>query len=140
RPSWISFITELGNRLHADGRTLSVSVPYISDSKRTDQSGYWVYDYEAMAPHVDQIRIMAYDYSTAKAGPIAPLAFVEQAIKAAKKAVDDDSKLALGVALYGYNWPIATVGTCPPDPEGKTSVSQRNIDDLIAKRAAVPVH
>ena len=140
RPLWIDFVTELGARLHADGRVLSVSVPYISDTRRTANSGYWVYDYEAMAPHVDQIRIMAYDFSTAKAGPIAPLAFVEQAIKAAKKAVDDDSKLALGVALYGYNWPIATVGTCPSDSEGKTSVSQRNVDELIAKRAATPVH
>ena len=132
RPSWISFITELGNRLHADGRTLSVSVPYINDSGRTDLSGYWVYDYGGMAPHVDQIRIMAYDYSTAKAGPIAPLSFVEQAINAAKKAVGDDSKLSLGVALYGYNWPIATVGTCPANEEGRTGVTQRNIDELIA--------
>jgi HAD superfamily hydrolase (TIGR01509 family) len=139
RPLWIDFITELGTRLHADGRTLSVSVPHISDGGRTDASGYWVYDYAGMAPHVDQIRIMAYDYSTDKPGPIAPLAFVEQAITAAKKAVHDDSKLTLGVALYGYNWPIATVGTCPADQEGKTSVSQRNIDELITKRTATPV-
>jgi HAD superfamily hydrolase (TIGR01509 family) len=140
RPLWLDFVTELGNRLHADGRTLSVSVPYIKDKGRTDDSGYWVYDYGGMAPHVDQIRILAYDYSTDKAGPIAPMWFVKQAISAAKKAVDDDSKLVLGVALYGYNWPIATVGTCPPDQEGKTSVSQRNIDELLAKRTATPVH
>ncbi|HEY7628300.1 MAG TPA: glycosyl hydrolase family 18 protein, partial [Ilumatobacteraceae bacterium] len=140
RPLWVDFIRELGARLHADGRVLTVSVPYIADTGRTDLSGYWVYDYGAIAPHVDQIRIMAYDYSTDKAGPIAPLPFIEQAVQAAKKAVDDDSKLALGVALYGYNWPVATVGTCPPDPEGKTSVSQRNIDELLAKRGATPVH
>ena len=139
RPLWIDFITELGTRLHADGRILTVSVPYIKDNERTDLSGYWVYDYSGMAAHVDQIRIMAYDYSTDKAGPIAPLAFVREAIAAAKKAVDDDSKLVLGIALYGYNWPIATVGTCPPDQEGKTSVSQRSIDELLAKRAATPV-
>ncbi len=54
-----------------------------------------------------------------RAGPIAPLAFVRQAISAAKNAVDDDSKLVLGIALYGYNWPIATVGTCPGRPRGK---------------------
>ena len=137
---WIRFVTELGDRLHADGRTLTVSVPYITDTGRTDQSGFWVYDYAGMEPHVDQIRIMAYDYSTAKAGPIAPLSFVEQAIGAAKKAVHDDTKLVLGVALYGYNWPIATVGTCPADQEGKTSVTQKNIDELIAKRTATPVH
>ncbi len=140
RPLWISFVTELGDRLHADGRTLTVSVPYITDTGRTDLSGFWVYDYAGMEPHVDQIRIMAYDYSTAKAGPIAPLSFVEQAIGAAKKAVHDDTKLVLGVALYGYNWPIATVGTCPADQEGKTSVTQKNIDELIAKRTATPVH
>jgi HAD superfamily hydrolase (TIGR01509 family) len=139
RPAWIDFVTELGNRLHSDGRTLSVSVPYIKDGDRTDLSGYWVYDYAGMAPHVDQIRIMAYDYSTAKAGPIAPLSFVKQAISAARDAVGDDSKLVLGVALYGYNWPIATVGTCPAEQEGKTSVSQRNIDELLAKRSATPV-
>jgi HAD superfamily hydrolase (TIGR01509 family) len=139
RPLWIDFISELGKRLHADGRTLSVSVPHISDGGRTDDSGYWVYDYAGMAPHVDQIRIMAYDYSTNKAGPIAPLAFVEQSIAAAKKAVHDDHKLVLGIALYGYNWPIATVGTCPAEQEGKTSVSQRNIDELLAKRTATPL-
>ena len=139
RPLWIDFLTELGDRLHADGRTLSVSVPHIADTERTESSGYWVYDYGGMEPHVDQIRIMAYDYSTDKAGPIAPLAFVREAIAAAKDAVDDDSKLVLGVALYGYNWPIATVGTCPAEQEGKTSVSQRNIDELLAKRSATPV-
>ena len=140
RPLWINFIRQLGERLHADGRILTVSVPHISDGERTDDSGYWVYDYAGMAPHVDQIRIMAYDFSTEKAGPIAPLEFVQQAISAAKEVVDDDSKLVLGIALYGYNWPIATVGTCPAEQEGKTSVSQRNIDELIAKRAATPVH
>lgn len=139
RPLWIDFVDELGDRLHADGRTLAVSVPHIKDGDRTDDSGYWVYDYAGMAPHVDQIRIMAYDFSTEKAGPIAPLEFVKQAIDAAKAAVDDDSKLVLGVALYGYNWPVATVGTCPAEQEGKTSVSQRNIDELLAKRSATPV-
>jgi HAD superfamily hydrolase (TIGR01509 family) len=138
-PLWIDFLTELGSRLHADGRTLSVSVPYIRDDGRTDDSGYWVYDYAGMEPHVDQIRIMAYDFSTDKAGPVAPLSFVRDAIHGAKQAVDDESKLSLGVALYGYNWPIATVGTCPAEQEGKTSVSQRNIDELLAKRAATPV-
>ena len=140
RPLWIDFISELADRLHADGRTLSVSVPRINDGGRTDDSGFWVYDYAGMAKHVDQIRIMAYDYSTGTAGPIAPLSFVQGAISAAKKVVGDDSKLVLGVALYGYNWVIATVGTCPADQEGKTSVSQRNIDELLAKRTATPVH
>jgi beta-phosphoglucomutase-like phosphatase (HAD superfamily)/spore germination protein YaaH len=140
RPVWIEFISQLGARLHADGRTLTVTVPYIVDSGRTDLSGYWVYDYGGMEPHVDRIRVMAYDYSTDKPGPIAPLSFIEQVIKATGAAVKDDSKLVLGVALYGYNWPIATVGTCPPNAEGRTSVTQRTIDELLAKRGATAIH
>ena len=50
-------------RLHADGRTLTVSVPPVYDGGQTDDSGYWVYDYGGIAPLVDTIRIMAYDYS-----------------------------------------------------------------------------
>jgi HAD superfamily hydrolase (TIGR01509 family) len=139
RPAWVEFLAELGTRLHADGRTLSVSVPYITDTGRTDNSGYWVYDYAGMEPNVDQIRIMAYDFSTGKPGPIAPMEFVQHSIAAAKQAVHDDSKLVLGIALYGRNWPIATVGTCPASKEGITAVSQRNIDELIAKRSATPL-
>ncbi len=76
RPNWVAFITELGARLHADDRTLSVSIPPIYDAQQTADSGYWVYDYGAIAPHVDRIRIMAYDFSVDEAGPIAPLAWV----------------------------------------------------------------
>ena len=67
-PVWIDFVRELGNRLHSDGRTLSVSVPYIKDDGRTDDSGYSVYDYSGMEPHVDQIRIMAYDFRPPRPG------------------------------------------------------------------------
>jgi spore germination protein YaaH len=140
RPVWLDFLAQLSDRLHAAGKLLTVSVPYITDTARTDLSGYWVYDYAGMEPHVDAIRIMAYDYSTAAAGPIAPIPFVQQAVSAAKKAVDDDGKLVLGIPLYGYNWPVATVGTCPPNAEGKTSVTQRTIDELLAKRGATPIH
>ena len=44
------------------------------DGGRTDASGYWVYDYAAITPLVDDIRVMAYDYSIASGqpGPIAP--------------------------------------------------------------------
>ena len=77
---------------------------------------------------------MAYDYSTGEPGPIAPLAWVEQAVEGTKKAVADDSKLVLGVPMYGYNWVVATAGTCPPIAEGRTGVTARSVDDLIARR------
>jgi spore germination protein YaaH len=139
RPNWVAFVTELAERLHADGRTLTVSIPPLYDSDETADSGFWVYDHGAIAEVVDRIRIMAYDYSTGEPGPIAPLAWVEQAIEGTKKAVADDTKLVLGVPMYGYNWVVATEGTCPPTAEGRTGVTARSVDDLIARRDATPL-
>ncbi len=140
RPNWVAFITELGAALRADGRTLAVSIPPIYDGGRTESSGYWVYDYAAISEHVDQIRIMAYDFSVGEPGPIAPLDFVGNSIRAAKEAVKDDAKLILGVATYGRNWLVATSGTCPADAAGAvTNVTQGNIADLIAKRGVTPL-
>jgi spore germination protein YaaH len=141
RPSWVAFVTDLAERLHRDGRTLTVSIPPIYDAGRTEDSGYWVYDYGAIAPVVDRIRIMAYDYSTDEPGPIAPLDWVQRAIDGAKEATGDPSKLVLGVPVYGYNWVVSTTGTCPAgQAEGRTGVTARSAGDLAARRAAVPVY
>jgi spore germination protein YaaH len=141
RPSWVAFVRELADRLHRDGRTLTVSVPPIYDAGRTEDSGYWVYDYAAIAPLVDRIRIMAYDYSTDEPGPIAPLDWVQRAIDGAKEATGDPSKLVLGVPVYGYNWVVSTTGTCPTgEADGRTGVTARSAADLAARRAAVPVY
>lgn len=140
RPNWVAFLAELAAALHADGRTLTVTVPPIYDTERTAESGYWVYDYAAMGTIVDRIRIMAYDYNVSEPGPIAPLDWMTTAIRAAKRAVDDDDKLVLGVGLYGRNWPVSTSGSCPATAEGVVPVTQSSIDALVAKRGVVPVH
>ena len=140
RPNWVAFITELGARLHADGRTLTVSIPPIYDTGQTPDSGYWVYDYGAIAPHVDHIRIMAYDFSVDEPGPIAPLAWVESAITAALDATNAPGKLVLGLPAYGRNWPTGVSGDCPDElVEGRTSVTAATVDDLMARRNATPV-
>ncbi len=140
RPNWVAFLTELSAALHADGKTLTVSVPPIRDDGGETDRGYWVYDYAAMGDVVDHIRIMAYDFSTGSGpGPMAPLAYVREVIDAAKRAVGDDAKLVLGVPLGGYNWPTSTEGTCPAGTDtGITSVNQSTIDDLLTRRAATP--
>jgi HAD superfamily hydrolase (TIGR01509 family) len=141
RPLFVTFVAELAARLHADGKLLTVSVPYIYDAGTSDDSGYWVYDYTGLAEHVDQIRIMAYDWSTASPGPIAPVDFVQRAIDGAKDAVDEHSKLVLGVPIYGRNWVLSTTGTCPADtPTTTTAVDQRAIADLVARRNGTVAH
>ena len=68
-PDWVTFVAELANRLHEQGRTLTVSIPPVYDVETTGDRGIWVYDHGAIAEHVDAIRIMAYDYSVPEAGP-----------------------------------------------------------------------
>jgi spore germination protein YaaH len=147
RPNWVSFVAELADELHGDGRTLTVSIPVVYDAERTSDSGYWVYDYGAIVEHVDHIRMMAYDYSVGEPGPIAPLEFVQRAIDGAIEATGQPEKLVLGLPAYGRNWPVSVTGVCPePDEEngvtvpGVTTVTARSVDDLIERRDAVPVY
>ncbi len=138
RPNWVAFVTELADRLHAEGKTLTVSIPPVYDDERTADSGFWVYDHGAIAEVVDGIRLMAYDYSTGEAGPIAPLDYVQRSVDGTTSVVDDDTKLVLGIPVYGYNWAVSTQGTCPADAEGRTGVTARSVHDLVALRDALP--
>jgi HAD superfamily hydrolase (TIGR01509 family) len=140
RPNWVAFVEELAARLHAEGRTLTVSIPWISGDGTESDPGYWVYDYASITPHVDAIRIMAYDYSipSGEPGPIAPLPWVDSIIAATSAVSGDPSKLVLGIPLYGYNWVVATEGTCPADAEGNISLSTRDMADLAVRRGATP--
>ncbi|MBA3288996.1 MAG: hypothetical protein H0U21_13445, partial [Acidimicrobiia bacterium] len=143
RPAWVAFVGELAARLHADGRTLTVSIPPVFDGGFTDDSGYWVYDYAAITPLVDSIRVMAYDYRNAASepGPVAPLEWVERVIAGTAAASGDPSKLVLGVPLYGYNWPTSVAGECPEElNEGVTTVTNRTVDALAARRDGTPVY
>ncbi len=139
RPNWVAFIDELSTAMHFLGKVLTVSIPPIYDTGRNGDSGYWVYDYAAIGKHVDRIRIMAYDYSTDRPGPLAPLAWVRSTVKAAKKAVGDDSKIVLGVPMYGRNWVVGTTGTCPPDAPGKVDPNLREVAALLAQYGATVV-
>ena len=76
RPAWVTFIRQLSSALHAHGKKLAVTTPAIYDAQRGASSGYWVYDWHGIAPYADQVRIMAYDYSVSRVGPIAPIAWV----------------------------------------------------------------
>jgi spore germination protein YaaH len=140
RPNWVAFVEELSGRLHAVGRTLTVSIPPVFDGGQTDDSGYWVYDYAGITPLVDSVRVMAYDYSIASGppGPIAPLSWVDRVIAATAQVSGDPSKLVLGIPLYGYTWVVGTSGTCPTSAEGNISLSTRDMGALAARRQVTP--
>lgn len=138
-PAWIAFVTELATALRADGRTLTVTVPPVYGPGRSDAAGYWVYDHAALAQVADRVRIMAYDYSTARPGPIAPLPWVQQVIDGVVEVTGRPDKVVLGIPVYGYNWPTGTNGTCPDTAEGRAGVTARTVDDLIERRGLNPV-
>ncbi len=139
RPLFSAFIAELATRLHAEGRLLTVAVPTIEGNGGDSDPGYWVYDYRELAKHADQVRIMAYDKSFDKPGPVAPMPWVADALRAAKRVSGAPSKLALGIPLYGYSWVTSTTGPCPDGTStGRVAITQRGLADLAERRNATP--
>ncbi|HRE03710.1 MAG TPA: glycosyl hydrolase family 18 protein, partial [Ilumatobacteraceae bacterium] len=95
--NWGLFLEELGGRLHALGKTLSVAVPPVYDAGQTSASGYWVYNYAAVGQFADNVRIMTYSYSGNAAGVISPYWWVEQSMRAAAAIVPPE-KIQMGIA------------------------------------------
>ncbi|AZR74431.1 hypothetical protein BBF96_14175 [Anoxybacter fermentans] len=104
KDGYTTFIRELSQKLHARGKMIIISVfPKVDVSY--DLSG--AYDYKALAPYIDRLVIMTYDnhWAGGPAGPIAPINWVEENILYALQEVPAD-KILLGVANYGYDWPL----------------------------------
>lgn len=137
RPNWVAFVEELSTRLHAEGRQLVVTTPPLWESDGTVQ--YRVYDWEAIAPHVDALRVMSYDWSTSRPGPLSPAYWVADTLDYATKAGVPPGKLQIGIPTYGKDWITATDGVCPAGvPLESSSVPLNEIDALIASVGAVP--
>ena len=79
RPNWVQFVKELGTALHAHGKELAATTPPLCSMGGAcgGRNGYWVYDRKGIAPYVDRLRIMAYDYSWSVPGPIGPYPWAE---------------------------------------------------------------
>jgi spore germination protein YaaH len=110
-PLWTAFVKELSASLKTQKKLLSVSTPYVLDPKGT-QKGYYVYAWAAIAPFIDRLRIMTYDYSVSKVGPIGPLSWTERTVQYAV-SVMPASKVFIGIAGYGRDWVTAVSGVCP---------------------------
>jgi len=131
RPRWDAFIQALATALHAQGKMLTVDIPPMY----SDTSGYWVYDYRGIAPWVDRVRIMAYDYSFSSPGPIAPFAWVAQVVAFAVTRIPA-GKVQIGVPSYGYDWRTTTTGTCPTLTESGTALPATTSGNLAWARGS----
>mgnify|MGYP003334482882 FL=1 len=112
-PLWVQFVKELSQTLHAQGKILSITSPVAFDPA-TGKRGYYVYSWPEIAQYIDRLRIMTYDFSVAKPGPIGPINWTEDAVKYAI-SVMPASKVFVGLAGYGRDWITKVDGICPAD-------------------------
>ncbi len=144
-PLWAALVKELSASLHAQKKLLSVSTPYVLDPKGK-QRGYYVYAWADIAPYIDRLRIMTYDYSVAKVGPIGPISWAERTVQYAV-SVMPASKVYVGIAGYGRDWVTAVSGVCPanvasvirPGAKAATFV-MRNAQALAASYGVTPTY
>ena len=113
KPFWVAFIKQLSATLRANGKLLSVTTPYLLDPA-SGKKGYFVYAWADIAADIDRLRIMTYDYSVAKPGPIGPISWTESTVKYAT-SIMPASKVFLGLAGYGRDWVTKVAGVCPAD-------------------------
>ena len=137
---WVAFIEVLSQELHAKGLTLWATVPggvpaFSGNGEPNPGTGYWVYAWKDITPHVDRLNIMAYDYSWDVPGPIGPNDWARLVSQSAVGQVGEDyaNRVYIGVPQYGRSWPLIAGGTwvvdptCPEgwkateDPDGRTT-------------------
>src|SRR4051812_771629 len=133
RAALTSFIADLGRRLHAAGRLLSMAVsPKASDSPSHPRSG--IFDYAALVPNVDWMFVMNWGihWSTSAPGPIADMAWATANANYVA-TMPQPKKWILGAPMYGFDWP----GDGGTDEEA-TPLEHADVVALIARVGATP--
>lgn len=104
RDPYSAFLKDLSERLHENGKLLSVAV-----HAKTSEPGNWdsniAHDYAAIGKVADRVRIMAYDnhWSGGEPGPIAPVDWINDIVAFAVTVIPPE-KIYLGFPIYGINW------------------------------------
>ena len=155
KPRFVKTMRLLGKKLHAAGKKLSVTVPGgyapFKDGKPNPGGGYWLYAWAEIAPHIDRLRLMAYDYSWNRPGPIGPHGWADDVAKAAAAQVGaaHRDKVYVGVHQYGKSWhqrdandDFITTGSCRanwvPDSPNAVSMSPGEARSLAASYGVSP--
>jgi spore germination protein YaaH/5-hydroxyisourate hydrolase-like protein (transthyretin family) len=133
KPFWVAFVKSLSTELHTNGKLLSITTPYLLDPA-SGKKGYYVYAWAEIASVIDRLRIMTYDYSVAKPGPIGPITWTEATVKYAV-SIMPASKVFVGLAGYGRDWVTKVDGICPADV-AKTVVAGAKAATFIMSNAA----
>ena len=135
KPNWVAFVKLLSNSLHTNGKLLSITSPYLLDPA-SGKRGYYVYAWVEIAPLIDRLRIMTYDYSVANPGPIGPITWTENTVKYAV-SIMPASKVFVGLAGYGRDWVTKVDGICPADVAKTVSPTAKAATFIMSNAAAL---
>jgi len=156
RPRLNDTIVRLGAALRAKDKLLSVTVPggyapFTSDGSPNPGGGYNVFDWPVLAEHSDRLRLMTYDYSWSRPGPIGPAPWVGEVARSAVAQVgkQNQRKIYVGLHQYGKSWyqrdsndKVITVGSCNSKwrPNGRDAIalSPSSARDLAASYGTTP--
>ncbi len=109
RPYLTRFMEALYARLHPKGKLVTMAVV----ARYRDVTSGWggSYDYAALAPSLDYVVTMTYDYSYpgGQDGPVAPAAWVNS-VAAYASSQFGPGKVLLGVPFYGHDWNLSRSG------------------------------
>jgi spore germination protein YaaH len=135
KPNWVLFVNELAAAVHAQQKLLSITTPYLLDPA-TGKQGYYVYAWADISPVIDRLRIMTYDYSVSKPGPIGPLSWIEDTLSYAVKVIPA-SKIYLGLAGYGRDWVTSVSGVCPSNVASVVKVGAKAATFIMSDAVAL---
>lgn len=128
RDFFTAFVQRTAEIMHSYGFTVSVA---LAPKTSADQKGllYEGKDYAAIGAAADEVLLMTYEWGY-KYGPpmaVAPLNMVRRVVEYAVSEIDN-SKINLGIANYGYDWPL-------PFVRGETAA--RTIGNIEAIQIAI---
>lgn len=104
RDRFSSFVEELAQALHAQGKVLGIAV-HPKSSEPGGWSGARAQDWARIGAAVDEFKVMTYDYSGSWSapGPIAPPDWMDAVVAHAESLVPAP-KIMMGLPFYGYDW------------------------------------
>jgi spore germination protein YaaH len=110
-----TFVAELGRRLHALGKRLTVEVSAKFYATQTGRSGF--YDYPQLGRAADHVFVMAWGWHWRVSGP-GPLDTLENVLKVANyvNTMPNKQRFVLGMPLYGADWPWSGGPSNPSTP------------------------
>jgi spore germination protein YaaH len=117
KPLYSMFIRDLAKALHAQGKSLGVSIFPLVDMPSTT---WGACDYTVIGKEADYVILCAYDRHdlATQPGAISPRMWVEAGLRKALIEIGPE-KVLLGIGVHAYDWPESQGGAHnSPGPEG----------------------